>query len=251
MKRYRGYNEYRNSRFIPGIWSICIFFIILSSCTDTGSTEQKTDTSLKIISYSGATTDSSAQNLIEKEELLPDDNYIAQCRAAILENDFSSKASNSMPSFWKKLESISLASATDTSVLFIKKISTGETVTIYLTRRKFEAEKHKIRKEGNIIAEIDSIPYWGKNGTLPQFTVGKFRVSFGKKIHEIPPEAYCDLFQPNLRCSNQACFIRAFYDAEKKILHIYMSGSDGSGSYLVLWFFSVQKYLGRSVEHLC
>ena len=113
----------------------------------------------------------------------------------------------------------------------------------------FDLSKHKIkyRVYGDDICQIDNKGFWGTFTYIPKFEIGSIKVKYNGITINIPNNQYNDIFFLYLNNWNSNAMI-----AKKGEYFIFMiSGGDGAGSFVSIWIFKNNKYIGRVVENIC
>jgi len=124
---------------------------------------------------------------------------------------------------------------------FEKRQGTHKSLVIFHTRA-FQPSKHRVTKTRNYQTIVDGRLAHGTDGNVPDIDIGSIKLFLDGREVAIPRKQYSDCFEPNLDGSYLA--IRFGRDFQSVI--ITMSGSDGAGSYEVVWRFRKNGYHSRS-----
>ncbi len=129
----------------------------------------------------------------------------------------------------------------------------GSNIQVTITAGSFDASKHKLQyynKEH--LVKIDTKPYYGKYGEVPQTTIANITVLIDKDSVVIPPAAYADLYEPDFTYRDATGTVKSYnkvmISPDKKKVYIYMLNRDNLGSYEVTWVIQDKKYLRRVVD---
>jgi hypothetical protein len=113
---------------------------------------------------------------------------------------------------------------------FEKRQGSHKALVIFHTRA-FEPSKHRVTKARNYQTLIDGRWAHGTDGNVPKIEIALVKLSLDGKDVSIPGRIYADCFEPDLNASDLVLrFGRNF-----RSVIITMSGSDGAGSYEVIW----------------
>lgn len=137
--------------------------------------------------------------------------------------------------------SIALKSQKENEVVLTK-----DSVTVFVTRKKFDKTTHRFsyyKDNPSQIEKIDNNRYWGTDGGMPATAYKKITVRTGSKTIVLPERAYKDLFEPNLYTT------KAYFDKAKNIIYIQSMNSDGAGGYEVIWKIENGQYKERLVAY--
>jgi len=136
------------------------------------------------------------------------------------------------------------------------KTKNGDSINILFAASQFNSLKHKLRladtvykfihnrKEVDYLIEkdiIDGTKSYGLAGDVPKTEISKLKIKWGRSWLIVPKSAYSNLFEPHFFS------IEAYLTENKKLLFIYLSGSDGAGSYSVKFVFNEKQYLTRLI----
>jgi hypothetical protein len=124
---------------------------------------------------------------------------------------------------------------------FEKRQGTHKALVIFHTRA-FEPSKHRVTKARNYQTIVDGRLARGTDGNVPNIEIESIKLLFDGTEVTIPRKQYSDCFEPSLEGSSLA--IRFGRDFRSMI--VTMSGSDGAGSYEVVWRFWKNGYHSRS-----
>ncbi len=161
----------------------------------------------------------------------------------------------------KKLEKIGGLKCTDTIVTFNSTTKSGDKISISIRNKKFIASNHTLnladtvykfihneKRIDYLIAKdlIDGRRAFGIDGTYPKVELSEIKIKWNDTWLTIPDSAFHNLYETHL------CFdylpVEAYVTKNNKLLYIYISASDGVGSYSVKLVFNRQKYLTRIVN---
>ena len=123
---------------------------------------------------------------------------------------------------------------------FEKTQGTHKALVIFHTRT-FEPAKHKV-KARNYQTIVDGRFAHGTDGNVPNIEIRSIKLSLDGTEVAIPRKLYFDCFEPGL--DGKYLTVRMGRDFQSVI--ISMSGSDGAGSYKVVWRFRKNGYHSRS-----
>lgn len=136
------------------------------------------------------------------------------------------------------------------------KTKKGDSLFLFVREKKFERSKHKFHLEDTVYklihnrkivdhvvenATIDGKRSYGVDGDVPKTEISELKIKWGSSWLKIPRSAYSNLFEPYFPS------IEAYLSRDKKLLFVYLSGSDGAGSYSVKFVFDRNQYLARLV----
>jgi hypothetical protein len=93
---------------------------------------------------------------------------------------------------------------------------------------------------------IDNRYSYGIDGSMPKSEISSMSILWNDRQVSIPDTAFANLYQPHL-CLNYLS-VETFLSEENKLLYIYISGSDGAGSYSVKFVFDKNKYVTRIIS---
>ncbi len=117
--------------------------------------------------------------------------------------------------------------------------SSGFEVAVAAT--PFQAEKHRITREGNGSVRVDGLNPWGQDGGLPKNGIA-LTVSLNGTAVKLPSECVRNLYEPNPETLTLLTPGSAAQEA-----FVLMENSDGAGGYCVVWAFKDGRYLNRVV----
>src|SRR6266576_3463471 len=139
----------------------------------------------------------------------------------------------------------------------------NQTATLIVKTTAFVRSSHRIRFAGpeylkkhniqtnplrdvSIVTAIDGREEWlGTDGEIPRVEMASMVVSFrGKKV-VVPRKQYSDCFEPTFLKNN---FIAKLNDVGDT-LFVFMAGSDGAGSYQVMWVLRKDGHHSRFVNN--
>ncbi|MEP7127718.1 MAG: hypothetical protein ABI729_02570 [Chitinophagales bacterium] len=157
----------------------------------------------------------------------------------------------------KKLEEIKEMTCADTTVTFNDMSKSGERIYITISKTKFISAKHTIevpdtvfkfihnekRVDYLIVKDlIDGRPAYGIDGNYPLFELNRLTIKWNGAWLTIPDSAFHNLYETHL------CSAEAYLTNDNKLLYLYISASDGAGSYAVKLVFNRRQYLTRIVN---
>jgi hypothetical protein len=158
------------------------------------------------------------------------------------------------------LEQLKEYKCEDSIVLLEYNNSTGDHIVIKIEVGNFIPSKHILNLEDIVFKyihgkkiidyfiakdSIDNKYAYGVDGLIPKNEIKEITIKWNGKDLFIPKNAYSDLFEPHI-CENNAREIE-FYKTKDNFLFIYLSGSDGAGSYSVKFIFNKKKYVTRII----
>lgn len=117
-----------------------------------------------------------------------------------------------------------------------------EDTEVIITKRKFDASKHKFtyNKENSTELEyIDGQMIWGTDGGMPTTQYESIILKIGSKTIVLPPRALETLYEPSWHD------LHVNYDKDTETIYIHSGNSDGAGSYGVVWRIVKGKYKDR------
>ena len=154
----------------------------------------------------------------------------------------------------KKLEKFSEQQKYKDSAVVNYKTKAGVQFHILLASAPFDRSKHKIkpadsffqvvngRRQLDYISgndRIDNRKAYGIDSDFPKKEIKELKIKWGEHWLMIPKTACTNLFEPN--------FIEAYFSKNKQLLYLYMSGSEGAGSYSVKFVFNKTGYITRLI----
>jgi hypothetical protein len=125
----------------------------------------------------------------------------------------------------------------------------NQTATLIVKTKHFSRSNHRItfatpkylkkhdihvspNRDVSLVTAIDGQRDWlGTDGEIPRVEIASMVVSFQGKKMVVPRKLYSDCFEPTFLKNN---FIAKLNDAGDT-LFVFMAGSDGAGSYQVMW----------------
>ena len=112
-----------------------------------------------------------------------------------------------------------------------------QAIRISLISSSFVPENHKINLPANL---IDGRECYGIDQDYPKREIHSFKIKWDKKWLYIPISAYSNLYEPFMS-------MEAYLSKNKKLLYVYIDGSDGAGSYSVKFVFNKNGYVTRLI----
>lgn len=161
----------------------------------------------------------------------------------------------------KKLEKIGGLKCNDTTATFNGTTKTGDRISISIRKNKFIASNHTLdladtvykfihneKRVDYLISKdlIDGRRAFGIDGTYPKVELSEIKIKWNNQWLTIPDSAFHNLYETHL-CPDHLP-VEAYVTKDNKFLYIYISASDGAGSYSVKLVFNRQKYLTRIVN---
>jgi hypothetical protein len=136
------------------------------------------------------------------------------------------------------------------------------TYEVGITERPFDSTKHKIAKNKSGHITIDGKPenslhplsdgshrnWYGTDGGLPSREISAFSVRVDGKLWKFPPNLWRDCYGPHEEYAGKQKLLWVWLTKDGKHLTVKMLGSDGAGSYLVLWFLHRDRHATRKTE---
>ena len=117
---------------------------------------------------------------------------------------------------------------------------THKALVIFHTRA-FEPTKHKV-KARNYQTIVDGRFAHGTDGNVPNIEIESIKLLLDGTDVTIPRKHYSDCFEPSLDGS----YLAIRFGRDFRSVIVTMSGSDGAGSYEVVWRFRKNGYHSRS-----
>jgi hypothetical protein len=124
---------------------------------------------------------------------------------------------------------------------FEKKQGTHKALVIFHTRA-FEPSKHKVTKARNYQTIVDGRMARGTDGNVPNIEIESIKLLLDGADITIPRKQYSDCFEPSLDGS----YLAIRFGRDFRSVIVTVSGSDGAGSYEVVWRFRKNGYHSRS-----
>ena len=127
---------------------------------------------------------------------------------------------------------------------------------VRLRAAPFNPKKHRIKKLNEVEYAIDGEPevggpegknWWGCDGGLPYQELVEFTVRVNGKSWVVPRALWSDCYNPSLAYTGKDSPLKVKLAPDGKHLQVQMSGSDGAGSYTVLWNFYANRRPTRSI----
>lgn len=161
----------------------------------------------------------------------------------------------------KKLEKIGGLKCTAATAIFKSKTKTGDSIYISIRNKKFIASNHSLyladtifkfihneKRIDHLIAKdlIDGKRAFGIDANYPNVELSEIKIKWNHTWLKIPDSAFHNLYETHL-CLDYLP-VEAYLNRAKTLLYIYISASDGAGSYSVKLVFDRHKYLTRIVN---
>lgn len=150
------------------------------------------------------------------------------------------------------LRSLKLTGVSPDSIAF-----EGNGMTVKIKSGIFDASKYKLGYYTNqdngkkYLVKINSRPFYGDYGKVPNTTIESIAVLLGKDSVIIPREAYADLYNPIFSYNENGVekYINNVYiSADGRTYYIYMLKRELGGSYEVTWVVQNGQYIRRVVD---
>ena len=150
-----------------------------------------------------------------------------------------------------ELVKLDLHRCTDSTIAFdYYSKKKGEYISIRVFFSAFDSSAHVINysTSGGIYSHVSTIdgkmPY-GTDGDLPRNEISKLEITWNSQRVSIPVSAFHNLYEPH---DCQDVSPEAYLNSNRKLLYLYLSGSDGAGSYSVKLIFDSTAYLSRIIN---
>jgi hypothetical protein len=130
----------------------------------------------------------------------------------------------------------------------------GQDIKVIITQNRFEPSKHKLQYyyDKKYLVKIDTKPFYGDYGAVPNNGIASIVVTIGKDTIPIPDFAYSDLFHPEFIYHDESGTVRTrngvYLSKDKKKIYIYMLNREMVGHYEVTWIIQDKKYVGRVID---
>lgn len=109
----------------------------------------------------------------------------------------------------------------------------GRTARVIFNTRTFAPARHRVTRKGkNRCPVIDGREPLGTDCTMPRSEIESIALSFDGVETPVPPALFADCYNPNFDEGNN---FGVRLGDDLKSLFVLMSGSDGAGSYTVIW----------------
>lgn len=153
------------------------------------------------------------------------------------------------------LEKCTGLKSTTTSAQLAYTTRAGATLTVFIQTGKFDAKKHAIRISDTMYNatgtkstinyssstyRIDGKKIYGRDGGLPKNELKELSVIWNGKRVAVPLDSVSNCYEIHPKSMEVYCTPR--------FLYVYLSGSDGAGSYSVKFIFNQKKYLTRIIS---
>ena len=155
------------------------------------------------------------------------------------------------------LEKISGLKSTDSSAAFNYTSLSGDKISFTINTGKFDPSKHQLHLNDTVFKLINNekkIDYleekdlvdghkaYGNDGNIPVKEIKTIKIKWNDVLLTIPASAFKNLFEIHTKT------IEAYLSKDKKLLYVYISASDGAGSYAVKFVFGKKKYITRMIS---
>ncbi|PYS84161.1 MAG: hypothetical protein DMF67_06565 [Acidobacteria bacterium] len=100
--------------------------------------------------------------------------------------------------------------------------------------RKFEPKKHWITRNADCLVMVDGRVPLGTDCSMPVVEIASMRFYFDGKEVPVTKHLFTDCYNPDLADYPAENFAIRFSDDMQGVF-VFMSGSDGAGSYQVIW----------------
>lgn len=121
------------------------------------------------------------------------------------------------------------------SVTIVNEIEEGHKIIFTIVRDKFDTANHDISRLMENI--IDGRLCHGTDGDVPQTEIKYISLNIDGKEIQIDPALYRDFYNPNLGYNDGSKYVDVFWGDDYQSVFMLMNGSDGAGSYSVVWVF--------------
>ncbi|MBK7818295.1 MAG: hypothetical protein IPJ60_12715 [Sphingobacteriaceae bacterium] len=155
------------------------------------------------------------------------------------------------------MEKLNGLSFTDSSATLNCNSKTGNKVSIALGLGKFEPTKHKLyfsdtvwkfihneKRIDHLIAKnlIDDKLAYGVDGDFPKTEIKYIKIKFNGNWLTIPKSSFANFYEVHTET------IEAYLSKDKKFIFLYISASDGIGSYAIKFVFDKTKFVTRLIS---
>lgn len=160
----------------------------------------------------------------------------------------------------KNLEKVDGLYCNNYIIKFNYKCKNGDSLNIKIENTIFIKSKHTINvldsvykfinneKRVVLIARnlIDGKPAFGIDGYCPKIEIKSLKIKWDNNWLDIPESAFQNLYETHLCIDYMP--VEAYITNDNKFLYLYISASDGAGSYAVKFIFDRTKYRTRIVN---
>lgn len=155
------------------------------------------------------------------------------------------------------LEKFSVSSSNDSKAILNYTAKSGDKISINILTGKFEPSKHNLhindtvfksinneKQVDHIVSKdlIDGTRAYGIDGGFPLKEIKELKIKWNDKWLAIPDSAFKNLFEIH------PTTIEAYISKDKTLIYLYISASDGAGSYSVKFVFDKKNYITRIVN---
>jgi len=155
------------------------------------------------------------------------------------------------------LEKLTVLQSTDTTATLNYTTKTGDKISIYIHCGKFEPTKHKLHLYDTIYKFIhnenrvdylvskdliDGKRAYGIDGGLPRTEIKELKIKWNGKWLVIPDSSFANFYEIHTKT------IEAYISEDKKFIYLYISASDGAGSYSVKFVFNKNGFVTRLIS---
>jgi hypothetical protein len=149
------------------------------------------------------------------------------------------------------LLSLCVSHCSDSKVLIHDTLEKRRILDIALTTKAFDPSEHSISYfEGadSLIETIDGQPAYGGIYAMPTTEIATLTVTIKGKSLDVPPEAFANLYNPNL-CESEYFrqAIAAYPSLDGKYLYLYLYGGKSSDTYFAKLVFDRKRFLKKIV----
>lgn len=128
-------------------------------------------------------------------------------------------------------------------------------IKVIIRSAKFESTKHRFTyydpETKDYILKIDSKPYYGDYGKMPETYVSEVSVIIDRDTIAVPATALIDLCNPILTFNEKGktkTQNKVFVSADGRKLYVYLLKQESGGSYEATWIIQDKKYVKRVVD---
>lgn len=155
------------------------------------------------------------------------------------------------------LEKLNGLNSTDSTAILNYTSKTGNKVSISLGIGKFEPTKHKLHLSDTVYKFIhnekrvdylkgknliDGRRAYGIDGDIPKNEIKYIKIKFNGNWLTIPKSSFANFYEVHTK------MIEAYLSKDKAFIYLYISASDGIGSYSVKFVFDKSKYVTRLIS---
>lgn len=156
-----------------------------------------------------------------------------------------------------KLEKVPDLKFTDSQVMLDGKLKSEDEVSITISFKNFETSSHKMylsdtvykiinneKKVDYLISKnlINGKKAYGLDGGFPRTEIKDIQIEWNTKALLIPDDSFANFFDVHPETAE------AYQTKDKKFLYLYLSASDGAGSYAVKFVFDKKGFVTRLIS---